>query len=226
MIRDFGILNENIPRDNAWYGICYPGTYILDERGVVKAKYFEDDHRERYTAASILFHEFGEDGSVKTTVETPHLTLAYGASDPAVVPGGRATLIIDLQLKPGMHVYAPGVQGGYIPIDWKMSASAAWLAQPVSYPASRKLRLEAIRETVPVYAGQQRLSRDVVIGQQPELAPVLGPDRSLAVEGSFRYQACDDKECYPPVSVPLKWTFRIDRLDSQRAPAELQHQLR
>ena len=32
------------------------------------------------------------------------------AGDPAVVPGGRATLIIDLQLKPGMHVYAPGAK--------------------------------------------------------------------------------------------------------------------
>ncbi len=59
VIRAFGILNENFPRDNAWYGAPYPGTYILDERGVVKAKYFEDDHRERYTAASILFHELG-----------------------------------------------------------------------------------------------------------------------------------------------------------------------
>ena len=222
MIRAFGILNDNFPRDHAWYGIPYPGTYILDERGVVKAKYFEDDHRERYTAASILFHELGADGSVKTTVETPHLKIAYGASDLNLSPGGRATLIVDVELKPGMHVYAPGVADSYIPIDWKMPESKGWLAQPIDYPASRKLRLKAIHETVPVYEGHLRLARDITVGQQPEVGPLLGPDRTVTVEGSFRYQACDARECFPPKSVPLKWTLTIDRLDSQRAPVELQ----
>jgi len=221
VIRAFGILNENFPRDNAWYGVPYPGTYVLDERGVVKAKYFEDDHRERYTAASILFHELGADGSAKTTVETPHVKISYGASDASLSPGGRATLIVDLELKPGMHVYAPGVEGGYLPIEWKMPESKGWLAHAVDYPASRKLRLEAINETVLVYSGQARLSRDLTVGQQPEVGPLLGPERTLTVEGSFRYQACDEMQCFPPRTVPLKWTFKIDRLDSQRAPVEL-----
>ncbi len=136
-------------------------------------------------------------------------------------PGGRATLIVDLELKPGMHVYAPGVEGGYLPIEWKMPESKGWLAHAVNYPASRKLRLEAINETVLVYSGQARLSRDLTVGQQPEAGPLLGPERTLTVEGSFRYQACDEMQCFPPRTVPLKWTFKIDRLDSQRAPVEL-----
>src|SRR5260370_7130606 len=101
MIRAFGILNENFPRNNAWYGVPYPGTYVLDERGVVKAKYFEDDHRERYTAASILFHELGADGSAKTTVETPHVKISYRASDPSFTPPGPPPPIVDLELHPG-----------------------------------------------------------------------------------------------------------------------------
>jgi hypothetical protein len=48
MIRAFDILNDNFPKDNQWYGVPFPGMYIIDERGIVKAKYFEDDHRERY----------------------------------------------------------------------------------------------------------------------------------------------------------------------------------
>ena len=221
-IRAFGIFNDNVPKDNPAYGIPFPGMYIIDEHGVVKAKYFEDDHRERYTAASILVHQFNQDGAVKTSVEAPHISLTYGASDSGLSAGGTTTLILDIELKPGMHVYAPGVQGGYIPIDWKMPTSKGWIATPVIYPNSRKLNLPAIHETVPVYKSHLRLIRDVTIGQQAEFGPLLDAEKKLTIEGAFRYQACDDKECFPPQTIPLKWTFRIDKLDSQRAPLELQ----
>lgn len=221
-IRAFGILNDNFPKDNPFYGVPFPGMYLIDEHGVVTAKYFEQDHRERYTAASVLVRQFGEGGAARTVIETPHLRLTASASDTRLSPGGTATLVVELDLKPGMHVYAPGVAGGYIPIDWRSPASTLWLAGPVAYPPSRNLRLEAIHETVPVYENHVRLLRDLTIGQQQELTPALGAGGTLAVEESFRYQACDAKECYPPRSVPLKWVFQVDKLDSQRAPAELQ----
>ena len=84
------------------------------------------------------------------------------------------------------------------------------------------LRLEAINETVPVYEGHLRLVRDVTVGQQAETAPLLDADRNLKVEGTFRYQACDASKCYLPREIPLQWIFRIDKLDSQRGPVELQ----
>jgi hypothetical protein len=221
VIRAFGILNDNVEPGNFAYGIPFPGTYIIDEHGVVTAKYFEEDFRERDSAASILTHEFGADGVGKTTVETPEVTLSYSASDATFAPGRRITLIVEVDPKPKMHLYAPGVQG-YIPIDWQIKESKSWIASPVRYPAPRMLHLPIIKETVPVYDGHLRLVRDVMIGQEGELAPVLGPDRNLSLEGTFRYQACDDKECYIPKTLPLKWTFQIGRLDMQRVPVELQ----
>ena len=223
VIKAFGILNTNMEPGTMAYGVPFPGMFIIDAKGVVKAKYFEDDHRERYTAADVLTREFGSDGVARTTVETPQLTLTYSASDAAVVPGARTALILDLDLKKGMHVYAPGIQSDYVAIDWKIAGSNGWLAQPPAYPPSRMLHLKVIQETVPVYEGHVRLLRDLTIGQQPALTPLLGPGRTLTVEGTFRFQACDAKECYPPKTIPLKWTFHIDPLDSQRSPAVLQH---
>jgi hypothetical protein len=222
VIRAFGILNTNLEPGTPFYGVPFPGLYVIDEHGTVKAKYFEDDHRERYTAGDVLTRGFGADGTNQTTIETPHLKLTSSASDAATMPGGRVALILDLELKPGMHVYAPGVQGGYIAIDWRIPESKAWLAEPAGYPTSRILNLPVIHETVPVYEGRFRLVRDLTIGQQNALAQVLAPDRTLKVEGTFRYQACDDKECYPPRTIPLQWSIRIEPLDSQRAPAALQ----
>jgi hypothetical protein len=41
------------------------------------------------------------------------------------------------------------------------------------------------------------------------------------VTGAFHYQACDDKECFPPREAPLKWTFHAMMHDPERVPEEL-----
>jgi hypothetical protein len=222
MIRAFQILNENFPPDHRWSGVPFPGTYVVDELGIVRAKYFEEDHKDRYTAANILVRQFDStEGITWTEVETRHLKLKYSASEFTVRPGNRILLLLDVELKPGMHVYAPGVGGNYIPIEWRVVESTGWLAQPAAYPASEKLHLAVIGETLPVSHGSFRLRCDLMIGQNREIRPLLNAARELTVEGKFRYQACDNKECYLPQSIPLKWVFTAERHDSQRAPVEL-----
>jgi peroxiredoxin len=224
VIQAFGILNDNVDKASAQYGIPFPGTYIINEQGIVTAKYFEEDYRERYSAASILSHEFGANGIEKTTVETQHLTLTSSTSDQAVAPGWRLTLIIEIDPKKKMHLYAPEVKG-YIPIDWQMTDSKTIAVTPAAYPPSHLLNLPVIKETVPVYDKHTRVTRDILIGQENEIAPLIGPDRMLTVEATFKYQACDDKECYLPKTIPLQWTFHVGKLDTQRPPAELQRKL-
>ena len=227
IIRAFGILNESVPQGNMAYGVPHPGTFIVDENGVVRAKFFEEDYRDRYTAGNILWREFGPgegrgQSPVLATAETPHLKLSLLSSDAEARPGARLTLALEIELKPGMHVYAPGVEGGYIPIEWKLAESKGWKLHELSAPPSRKLNLPAIHETVPVYEGKFRMSRDLTVAQTQDLAPLLDPERKLAIEGSFRYQACDEKECFPPRTIPLRFVFKVDPLDRERAPAGLQ----
>ena len=45
---------------------------------------------------------------------------------------------------------------------------------------------------------------------------------TFSIEGVLRYQACDDRLCYVPQELPLKWTFQLETLDRQRVPAGLQ----
>jgi hypothetical protein len=139
-----------------------------------------------------------------------------------VYTGSRISLIVDVDLPRRMHVYAPGVTGGYIPISYRVDdGGPAWVALPLDVPKPRTLHLKAINETVPVLEKTFRLTRDLVIGQEREVAPALGPNRTLTVKTEFRYQACDDRVCYTPQSVPVEYTFTVRRLDSQRAPREL-----
>jgi len=221
-IRELGILNDSVPADSPFHGIPHPGSFVLDAKGVIVAKYFEEDYRERDTSADILLHQFGvipEAG--RNEVTGRQLTVTPTASNSIVATGQHVALVLDIQLNPGMHVYAPGVEG-YIPVDWKMKESNAASAKDAVYPASEKLYLKAIDETVPVYRGHLRLTRDITIGPDAKLKPLLDASGKFVMEGSLRYQACDDQVCYVPQELPLRWTFRYAEFDRERVPVELQ----
>ena len=222
IIRDFGILNETVTKDSPFYGIPHPVTYIVDPKGVVISRKFDEDYRQRFTVGNILTEKLDlRTGAAQSQVETKHLKVTASASNAKVRPGERIRLILDIDLKSGMHVYAPGVEG-YIPIDWKMTDSPAVQAVPAIYPPSKKLRLEAIQETADVYEGRFTLQREAIVGDQAKVDSVVKAGAQLVIEGTLRYQACDDRMCYLPQNVPLKWTVQYERHDRTRVPAELQ----
>jgi hypothetical protein len=225
IIRAFDILNETVAPGTAFYGIPNPGTYVIEPHGRVVSKHFEDDYRERVSATDILIQDFSKSAdAAREVAETKHLRLTTSASTPVARPGRRIVLSLEIDLKLKMHVYAPGVQG-YIPIEWKLEAGAAGKLQPVAYPASEMLHLEAIGETVPVYRGHVIIKREITFGQEAALTPLVNPAGELTLKGSFRYQACDDRACYVPQVVPLEWHFYFEGLDRARVPADLQRKL-
>jgi hypothetical protein len=223
IIRAYNILNETTKPETLTYGIPYPGVYIVDVQGKVVSKYFEDDYKDRVSTADILTRQFGAPlASAGAVSQTKHLQIKTAASNDIARPGLRIALSIDIDLKPGMHVYAPGVQG-YIPIDWQLEEGGpAAKRHDFKYPSSEMLRLEAIGETVPVYRGHIRIVREITFGQEAALKPLVSPSGELIVRGSFRYQACDDRKCYVPQVVALEWRFKYEGLDRQRAPSEVQ----
>lgn len=223
IIRAYGIFNETVKPGSAAYGIPYPGIYVVDAQGKVVSKYFEDDYKERVSTADILAGRFGVrvDKAQKSS-EAKYLEITTAASNSLARPGLRIRLSVDLALKPGMHVYAPGVKG-YIPIDWQLEPGGpAAKRHSFDYPRSEMLHLAAIGETVPVYRNRIRIEREITFGQDAALKPLVTPEGELIVKGTFRYQACDERTCYLPQTVPLEWRFKYEGLDRSRVPTELQ----
>lgn len=212
VIRAFGVLNETIPADNPAFGVPLPLTYWLDPKGVVKRRYEESGYRERASAGSILVREFSEAGVRGQQIQAKHLQLRTSASNASLFIGGRVTLVLEVELPPKMHVYAPGVQG-YKPIVWTMADSPNWTSGQPMFPASRQLRLPAIGETVPVFEHSLRITRELTVGLR---LPADGT--RVSVKGVLHYQACDDKVCYAPEQVPLEWTFTAAAIDNVRVP--------
>ena len=149
----------------------------------------------------------------ENAIENGQLKLTYSASATTVAPGHKATLVIDIDPKPKVHLYAQGAKG-YMAVDWQMEESKAWTSLPAVYPPSHMVNLPAINETVPVFSEHIHLVREITLGPDADLAGALGADRTLAVAGSLQYQACDDRLCYFPKTIPIKWTFKVGQPDT------------
>lgn len=221
IIRRFRIFNEDVDRDSPAYGIPNPGEYLIGADGVVQAKFFEDNIRERFTAGRVLSRSLGaEAGAAATRIETDHLTLTSWSSDAIVLGGNHFTLGLDIELPEKMHVYAPGVEG-YLEIEWTMQATDGLETYDIEFPEPEILHLPAINERVPVYEGSFRLVRDVKIGQKPDIAALLDADNRLTLRGKLRFQACDDRVCYLPETLDLEWALDFQDHDRTRAPEAL-----
>jgi hypothetical protein len=127
-----------------------------------------------------------------------------------------------VSLPRNVHVYAPGVKEDYIPIALTLDRSPAYFPAPPEYPAAKSIRLAAIRETVPAYEGRFPILDTVTLANQQQLAPALDSNRKLTITGQFRYQACDQRTCFAPENVPVRWVVQVDPLDRTRVPEELQ----
>lgn len=219
IIRSFGIFNTSVPPGNPSYGIPHPGMFWVNADGIVIARDFEDDFRERYIVSGILTTRFGE-SDARAVAETEHLSITASLRPEAVIVGQRAAVELNVEMKSGIHVYAPGVQEDYIPVRWDMAESPAWKAHAPTFPQSERMRLAG--DVVPVFHGKLRLMRDVTIA--PDLKVVqaaAGSNGELIIKGSFRYQACDETKCFPPLTVPLEWKVHVEALDRERVPVEI-----
>jgi hypothetical protein len=230
VIRAYGILNETVSRDSYVYGVPYPGVYVLDAHGVVTAKYFEDNYAERVTASDILVRQFGASPAVGAAVEGPRVRVAPSCSARQAVGGQKVALVVDLDIRTGVHLYAPGVTG-YKSVAWEMSREVARptgavtlperLFTPVLWPASRTLHLRAIGERVPVYEKHVRLVREFTVPSDELLRLITDNTGTLVLTGTLHYQACDATNCYNPESVPLRFELQLLRHDMQRVPEPL-----
>ncbi|MGH9742901.1 MAG: protein-disulfide reductase DsbD domain-containing protein [Candidatus Acidiferrum sp.] len=168
-----------------------------------------------------LFPELAE--GVVQKVDAPHLHLTTAQTDSLVAPGSRFSLMADVELPPDVHVYAPDAKG-YKPVQLVLEPSPDLEPLPAVYPAVKILYLAAIKENAPVFEGTFRISQDVKVSAAPNFVKSLGPNgATITIKGELHYQACDEKTCYLPTSVPLSWQVHVLPLDRQRSPESIQH---
>lgn len=214
IIEAYGIRNPNPAPGSRTDGMAFPGTYVVDANKVVVEKFFEDSHRIRPTAETILMKTFGADGGRRTEVQLPQFNFAAYSSQDEWRPGNTVVLVVDFDLPDRMHLYAPG--SDYTAADLNIVETEYVLQGELSLPEHEILYLEAIDESVPVYYDTAQIQRDIT------LSPGYQED-SIEVNAILSYQTCDDDICYPPADFELTFNFDVLQNDRTRAPEDIRH---
>ena len=190
-------------------GIPFPGTFMLDRQGRVTSRFFEDYYWERNTVSNVMLRLGTGAAPVQATqASTQHLDLRAYSSDASAALGTRFSLVVDITPKRNMHVYAPG-QHAYRVVTLEVMPPPHVRAMPIRYPASEIYHFVPLNERVPVYQKPFTLAMDVVPEATAEASKALAGQNELVFTGRLEYQACDDKICYNPVSVPLTWKVAL-----------------
>jgi peroxiredoxin len=190
-------------------GIPFPGTFIVDRGGRVKARFFEDSYTVRNTVSNIRVRLNEPNTSVVATrIESQQLDVVTYPSDAAIAPGNRFSVVAQITPHKGVHVYAPGAKN-YKVIDLKvLPAKYIRTLKPV-YPRSEIYFFKPLNERVPTFQKPFTISQDVVLDGQASTRTALAKQTSMTIGGVLTYQACDDRLCYDQVTLPLSWTVGL-----------------
>ncbi len=78
-------------------------------------------------------------------------------------------------------------------VDLKIDKNSALQAGELDLPKAENIYLDVIDETVPVYYGKTRVSKEIIASPNYK-------GSTIDVGATLEYQTCDDKLCYLPVS--------------------------
>ena len=113
----------------------------------------------------------------------------------------RAALVV--RLPEGLHTNSNKPRDPLvIPIVLSVQPPNGVTATEIVFPEPQTLRVEGFDQPLTVF------EREFLIGVQMSVASDV-PSGEVAVPASLRYQACDEKVCYPPVTLATTWNLRV-----------------
>ena len=121
----------------------------------------------------------------------------------AVHAGAVAHLAVEVTLPAGLHTNSNTPRDPMlIPINVAIEPQNGAKADEVVYPTPVDLQQAGSPQPLSVFTG------DFVIGVALAIDSSVKPG-DLPVKGTVHYQACDEKLCYAPKTLPIAWTLHV-----------------
>ena len=128
----------------------------------------------------------------------PKAYVVYAAEPQTVAANKPATVELRFQIVTGYHVNSHTPKSEFlIPTAVTLQPAAGVKAGELQYPHG-----------VPYsFATDPNTKLDVYAGTFSVKLPVVASAGEHTIDGTLKYQACDNASCYPPRTVPLKILF-------------------
>ena len=219
VIRRLGLYNPRVPEHHAFYGvrmrddvwgIPYPGSFILDEGGIVVERRFEDSYRVRETAVGILESAFGAIGGAhgpESRVAGDGVVARAHLDSATYRVFQRLRLTVELRIEPGLHVYGEPIPEGYTPLSVEVAPVEGLEVGALDAPAPSPFQVDGLDERFFVYEGTVRATLPLTFS---------GVTGDQTIDAIVRYQACSATECRPLEA--LRFQLPVARLAHVERP--------
>jgi DsbC/DsbD-like thiol-disulfide interchange protein len=128
----------------------------------------------------------------------PKAYVVYAAEPQTVVANKPATVELRFQIVTGYHVNSHTPKSEFlIPTAVTLQPAAGVKAGELQYPHGMPYS----------FATDPNTKLDVYAGTFTVKLPVVASAGEHTIDGTLKYQACDNASCYPPRTVPLKILF-------------------
>ncbi len=216
MITQFGILNTLIEPDGPlaeqFYGLPFPGTYVVDGNGVVTEKFFNKHYATRTSAGTILDSALGRalrhEEAPAAAHGAPRVGFSAFLSDPQLTLEVASTLNVRIEMEEGYHVYAEPLPDDYYPTTVRLEPVGGLEIGEAVYPPTTPMRFDALDVTLNVYEG----SADIAIPVTALAELVQAGGETVDLDVVVDYQVCSDTVCYLPEEARLSLSAPISGL--------------
>ena len=206
VIRAFGILNTIIPEaDHPWFGIPYPGTYVMDAAGLITHKFFENNLAVRVGPGQLVRAAQGLSVELAEVDQSP--AVASEVEVEVLIAGDELALSVQSELlvlfnvPVGKHLYAEPAPQGSVAVDIELDPVPGLVTRAVQRPLSEPHSLADTDETFPVHKGKVELRLPLTVNGD---AFSKGGQGEVRLSGRVHWQSCDDTLCDIPVAYPFE----------------------
>ena len=139
-----------------------------------------------------------------------------------VKQGGSAPVQMMFRVHPGYHINSNKPNSELmIPTAVKLDPPTDFAVAKLTYPAGKDYTFDfSPDEKLSVYTGDFTVKGVVITNKKT-------PRGTFRVHGSLRYQACDNRACYPPANVPVQFDVKVEKVvaakPARRNPAQSPH---
>ncbi len=206
VIRQYDVLNTIVqPDDVPFYGVPFPGFFLVNEDGVIVDKLFNRHFALREGVESIVDSFLGrvapgDHESIATFTEDDgiEVTAFLRGGGGVLRIGPRHRLVVRFAMPDGIHIYDDPVPDGMVATQIDVEGPDGLRFEPVESPATAPFALPGVDAPLQVWGGSVDLV--VPLFANAALAPIarLDPEASVELKIKVRYQACDESQCFIP----------------------------
>ena len=142
--------------------------------------------------------------SASAQFRQPTAELTPTIEQQVIQAGQTVTLVLSVELPDDIHVQSDQPRDPYvIPTLLSFTLPEGLTVEEIIYPESTDFLLEDWDEPLAVFDHEFKI--EVQLALDEDLAP-----GEVVVPGSFLYQACDDRICFPPKTAAVEWRMDVE----------------